>query len=174
MTSSKQWNLPTTVKYAGKKQQTPMKSWCHFLLFSEKNSSKHPVGFLTVGNKTAPLLTQEGAEFFCAPHLSVTINSNELSRTITHRPQTQNISRPAKKSPKPLLASYSCLASLPHLGWESSSARVNPCAKLCTVASTFNYLWLIPLLNPPCECEEGSHFPLNSVQRSVSFEESQV
>lgn len=35
-----------------------------FLSFSEKNSSKHPVGFLTVGNKTAPLLTQKGVEFF--------------------------------------------------------------------------------------------------------------
>lgn len=36
-------------------------------VFSEKNSSKHPVGFLTVGNKTAPLLTQKGVEFFHSP-----------------------------------------------------------------------------------------------------------
>lgn len=41
-----------------------MDCWRLFLSFSEKNSSKHPVGFLTVGNKTAPLLTQKGVEFF--------------------------------------------------------------------------------------------------------------
>lgn len=37
---------------------------CLCLSFLEKNLSKHPVGFLTVGNKTGPLLTQEGVEFF--------------------------------------------------------------------------------------------------------------
>lgn len=36
---------------------------------------------------------------------------------------------------------------------KASSARVNPpAAKLCTVASTFNYLWLIRPFNLPCQC----------------------
>lgn len=88
-----------------------------FLSFSEKNSSKHPVGFLTVGNKTAPLLTQKGVEFF-------------HSRPVTHDKlqwtdlnygglagSKRNISWPA---PLPLTegqpdCSHPSLASLPQL-----------------------------------------------------------
>lgn len=50
--------------------------------FQKRNSARHPVGFLTMTNKTAPLLMQKGdISFFFPLRLSFVINSNKVSGT---------------------------------------------------------------------------------------------
>lgn len=108
-----------------------------FLSFSAKSSSKHPVGFLTVGNKTAPFLTQKGGEFFFStPGPSLMINSsNRVELQWSHRPQTLNIFRPASTQPAP--GTEGGAGPLERTSAERAEVR-GLIPQLCAVPSTFN------------------------------------
>lgn len=99
----------------------------------------------------------------------------------SHRPQTLNISRPAQQLPSHRGGEAAQLAELQPASFtrglvERAEVRgVNPpTLNCCAVTSTFNYLRLIRPFNLPCQLRQRSHFPLNSVRRSVSSKGSQV